>query len=327
VRTYQSGFVACLLAAASLAAAPPPSSQASPAPAVATPAPVAELGIALPAVGGRRWERTQKEYFNQAVMRDIRDNLHATYVRTGWIPDWFRFEELRWRREDQGLDAICSSGLKVMILIPSPKNDDKGFDHLVDDVGEFFSRYTLREFGCLRYAEVVNEADLPVNGFADVKEYAAFYARVAPVIAALGVKVITSGTSGKDTPWTWTLASIFRSLDPSPPVNGFGFHPYGVRPTQMADAVREMRVAAGAGRDASLPEIYVTEIAQTRADDLYQTIANLARVTPAITLYEYKTQPNEDPQYGLKNNPALYEAVQKAWASIHAPNEGALSAP
>jgi hypothetical protein len=121
VRTYQSGFVACLLAAASLAAAPPPSSQASPAPAVATPAPVAELGIALPAVGGRRWERTQKEYFNQAVMRDIRDNLHATYVRTGWIPDWFRFEELRWHREDQGLDAICSSGLKVMILIPSPK--------------------------------------------------------------------------------------------------------------------------------------------------------------------------------------------------------------
>jgi hypothetical protein len=287
-------------------------------PATAAP-PHAEIGIALPAVGGGHWARTHEKYFSAAVMEDIRDNLHASYVRTGWIPDGMALETHRWRREDQGLDAICSAGLHAMIIVPSPRDDKKGTDHLIANIVEFFSRYTLREFGCLRYAEIANEADLRANGFADVKEYASFYLRVAPAIAAWGVKVITSGTSGSDLPWTVTLASILHGATPRPPVNGFGFHPYGVLPALMPQAVNEMRAAIGPGRDGSTPEVYVTEIGQPRADDLYQTIVNLAPVTPTITIYEYMAQSNESPEYGLKNHPALYEAVQRAWATINSP--------
>lgn len=251
-------------------------------------------------------------------MQDIRDNLHATYVRTGWIPDGMVFETHRWRREDEGLDAICGAGLHAMIIVPSLRDDKKGEDDLVANVAEFFSRYTRREFGCLRYAEIANEADLRASGFADVKAYAEFYMRVAPTIAGFGVKVITSGTSGSDLPWTFTLASMLRSADPSPPVSGFGFHPYGVPPALMPRALNEMRAAIGVGRDGSLPEVYVTEIGQERAADLYQTIVNLAPITPTITIYEYMAQPKENPEYGLKNNPALYEAVQQALATTTA---------
>ncbi|MGB8965728.1 MAG: hypothetical protein WCB99_08820 [Candidatus Cybelea sp.] len=286
----------------------------------ATPAPgIAELGVALPAVGGRRWPRILKNYYNPAVMEDIRDNLHATYVRTGWIPDGLAWETHRWRREDQGLDAICSAGLRVMIIVPPPQDDKKGEEDLAANITEFFARYTAREFGCLRWAEIANEADLRANGFADVKEYAAFYQRIAPTVAGFGVKVITTGTSGSDLPWTITLASLLRQAEPSPPVSGFGFHPYGVLPAYLPRAMSEMRVAVGLTADGTVPKVYVTEIGQQRPADLYQTIVNLAHLTPTITIYEYLAQPNESPEYGLKNNPALYEAVQRAWATISEP--------
>lgn len=286
---------------------------------VATPTPrVAELGIELPAVGGRWGPRFFKRYFSAAVMQDIRDNLHASYVRTGWRPDGLAFESQRWHHEDQALDAICKAGLQTMIIVPSPRDDKEGEEDLVANVAEFFSRYTQREPGCLRYAEIANEADLRANGFTGVKEYAAFYLRVAPIIAGLGVKVITSGTSGSDLPWTETLALILRDADPSPPVSGFGFHPYGVLPASMPHEMSVMRAAVGLRSDGSIPEVYVTEIGQKRADDLYQTIVNLAPLTPTITIYEYLAQPDENPEYGLKNNPALYQAVQMAWATITA---------
>ena len=293
------------------------SSQSSPRP-VPTPAPIAALGIALPAVGGWHWFRMQKRYFTPTVLQDIRDNLHASFVRTGWIPDWAKFEDHRWHREDQGLDAICGSGLHVMILVPSPRNDEKGEEDLINNVGEFFARYAKREFGCLRYAEIVNEADLTANGFADVGDYAQFYERVAPMISALGIAVITSGTSGKDRPWTIALASLLRGASPAPPVNGYGFHPYGVPPSDMASAVAEMRASAGVTSAGTLADVYVTEIGLTDPSALYATIVNLAHATPAITIYEYMALPNEKPSYALKENPPLYAAVQKAWSAVTA---------
>jgi hypothetical protein len=251
-------------------------------------------------------------------MRDIHDNLRASFVRVGWRPDALRVEQVRWHREDQGLDTVCSSGLQAMILVPNPNDDHMGEQHLIDTVGEFFARYTRREFGCLRYAEIANEADLRTNGFANVSDYASYYKQVAPAIAALGIQVITSGTSGKDLPWIVALASILRSADPSPPVSGYGFHPYGVPPDQMATAVEQLRNAIGYGRDGLPPDVYVTEIGKENAADLYQTIVDLARVTPTVTIYEYMAQPSEDPKYGLRDNPALYDAVRRAAASIAA---------
>jgi hypothetical protein len=279
---------------------------------------IAELGIALPAVGGLRWTAIGKRYFNPAVMHDIRYNLHASYVRTGWIPGWFHSEQIPWNRENQGLDAICASGLHVMVIVPSPRDDKRGEADLIANIGDFFAHYSRREFGCLRYAEVANEADLAANGFKNVSDYASFYERVAPMIAVFGIDVITSGTSGEDVPWTIALASILRGVDPSPPLSGYGFHPYGVPPADMAGAVQQMRDAAAAGEDGPAPTVYVTEIAQKNPTDLYQTIVNLAPVTPAITIYEYMAQHNEDPEYGLRDNPALYTAVQRAWDFINA---------
>lgn len=292
-------------------------SQSPPRPAP-TLAPVAALGIALPAVGGWHWFRMQKKYFTPAVLHDIRDNLHASYVRTAWIPDWAKFEDHRWHREDQGLDAICSSGLTAMILVPSPKNDEKGEDDLISNIGEFFARYAKREFGCIRYAEIVNEADLTANGFADVNDYARFYERVGPVIAAYGIAVITSGTSGKDRPWTIALSSLLRTADPTPPVSGYGFHPYGVAPDDMASAVTEMRAAAGVTSTGTLADVYVTELGITDPGALYTAIVNLAHATPAITIYEYMALPDEKTSYSLKENPALYAALQKAWSDVTA---------
>lgn len=304
--------VAAILAALPLAPLPGGSQTSS------SPSPsLAQLGVALPAVGGVHWPALRKRYFTPEIMRDIHDNLHADFVRVGWRPDGLRLEQLRWHREDQGLDTICGSGLQAMILVPNPNDDHKGEQDLIDTVGEFFARYTRREFGCLRYAEIANEADLPANGFRNVSDYAAYYARVAPVIAAFGIEVITSGTSGKDVPWTVALASILRSANPSPPVSGYGFHPYGVPPDQMAAAVAQLRDAIGADRDGTVPKVYVTEIGEKNPAELYETIVQLAHVTPAITIYEYMAQQSEDPQYGLRDNPALYDAVRRAWTSIN----------
>jgi hypothetical protein len=278
----------------------------------------AQLGIALPAVGGIHWPAIRRRFFTPAVMRDVHDNLHASFVRVGWRPDGLRLDQVRWHHEDQGLDTICSSGLQAMILVPNPNDDHMGEQHLIDTVGEFFARYTRREFGCLRYAEIANEADIRTNGFASASDYASYYKQVAPAIAAFGIQVITSGTSGKDLPWTVALASILRNANPSPPVSGYGFHPYGVPPDQMAAAVEQLRDAIGTGPDGVAPTIYVTEIGKNNAADLYQTIVRLAPVTPTVTIYEYMAQPNEDPEYGLRDNPALYDAVRRAGAAITA---------
>lgn len=310
--------IASALFAIAFVLAPPMRATRAEMPPGVAPSPVAQLGVQLPNVGGWHWFKDiLHTFFTPAVMADIRDNLHATYVRTGWIPDEFKFETVHWKREDEGMDAICGAGLKAMIVVPNPQDDAKGVADLISSVRAFFDRYTKREFGCLRYAEITNEADLPRNGFDGVEQYAKYYESVAPIVASFGVTVITSGTSGKDLPWTARLAQILRDADPRPPVDGYGFHPYGVPPDQMAEATLEMRRAAGTPAGGQPPNVYVTEIGQENAADLYRTIVDLARATPAITIYEYLPQPGEDSRYGVKNDPARYRAVQRAWEYLH----------
>lgn len=278
-------------------------------------APVAQLGVELPTLGGGNWWTVLRpRYISPENMQDIRDGLHASYVRTGWIPSRLR-HEIRWRREDDGMDVICSSGLHLMALVPSIKDDDRGEDDVVANVREFFGRYTARYPGCIRYAEIANEADLQASRFADVESYAEYYGRIAPIVASFGIPVITSGVSGKDLPWTYALARLLRDADA--PVDGYGFHPYGVAISELAGATAALAHVAAARSNAPLPAVYVTEIGQSEARDLYETIVGLARVTPAITIYEYAAQPGEDPRYGLKNNPALYSAMQRAWSALH----------
>jgi hypothetical protein len=268
--------------------------------------PAAQLGVQFPSIARLR-------YYTHSAIVDIRDNLHASYVRTGWIPDWFKYEKVRWTREDEAMHRLCSAGLKVMIITPSPNDDDKGERDLIDDIGEFFSRYDRLDPHCVQYAELANEADLPRNGFKDVKAYARYYEMVAPLAAEHGAKVITSGTSGKDLPWIYALGSILRNATPEPPIDGIGFHPYGIAPRDVAAATLEMRRAAGPLGNKALPDAYITELGRKNAEDLYASLVALAQAAPAVNIFEYETQPDDEIGFGLKNNPALYDAVKRAW--------------
>lgn len=264
------------------------------------------------------WYFVRNRYFTGDVMRDIAQNLHAKYVRLGWIPDWVRKERPRWRRQDQVLDAACGAGLRVLVLVPGPTDDTHGIRDEADNVREFFARYTAREPGCLRYAEIANEADLPKNGFSNVAAYARYYEVMAPIVASFGVLPITSGTSGEDVSWTHALAALLRDAKPSVPIGGYGFHPYNIPPAELAQAVREMRQAASAPGDAAPPNVYVTEFGETSPRALYVAIANLAHATPLIVIYEYRSQPSDDtPGYALVDHPALYDAVKKASLLLH----------
>jgi hypothetical protein len=308
------GIVAASFLAAASARATQPSAAASH---------PAQLGVELPTIGiifrdyGWRWRVTFENFFSSKVMNDIRDNLHASYVRTGWIPDWIARERRHhraWRGEDEAMRSICGSGLHVMIIVPNEAQDALGSDHLLENVRLFFARYARREPGCIAWAEIGNENDLPANGYRDVRSYASYYARVAPIVGSFGVRVITSGASGEDRSWTEDLAATLARLPSPPPVDGFGFHPYGVPASEMNAAVMAMRTAAATG-NGPLPPVYVTEIGEKSPDALFRTLLDLSRATPAITIYEYRAQPGEDPRYALKENPQLYAAAQKAWTA------------
>jgi hypothetical protein len=319
-RRFPFGIVAASWLAAVLTAGATPTIRAAD-------SPPAQLGVELPTIGiifrefGFRWRVTFQTYFSSEVMKDIRDDLHASYVRTGWIPDWIAREQRHqraWNSEDEAMRSICGSGLHAMIIVPAVTQDSQGIDHLLENVRLFFTRYTRREPGCIAWAEIGNENDLPANGYRDVRSYASYYARVAPIVASFGVPVITSGASGEDRSWTANLAAILAGLPSPPPVDGFGFHPYGVAASEMNAAVTAMRTAAAMGKSL-LPAVYVTEIGEKTPAALYATLLALARATPAVTIYEYRAQPGEDPRYALKDNPQLYAAAQRAWTAAFSP--------
>lgn len=273
----------------------------------------AALGVNLPTLGsafpdrGLRWPQVRAQFFSPQVAADIRDGLHATYVRTGWIPGWVRKEPPRpWFREDQALDALCTSGLRVMIVVPGPGQDPAGVGDLIASAKEFFTRYRRREPGCIAWAEIANEPDLPANGFASVDAYARYYARIAPVVASFGLPVIAGGTSGEKVAWTSRLSALLGAESPPPPLAGVGFHPYGVSVARLPRSLAAVRAAAG-GATA-----FVTELGEERASDLYDAILALAPLAPAITVYEYRAQPGEDPRYALTSDPRRYDAFARA---------------
>ena len=207
-----------------------------------------------------------------------------------------------------------------MIIVPGINNDGVSEADLVSNVKEFFARYTQREPGCLRYAEVVNEANLAVSGYGSPAPYASYYEKAAPIPKSYGIEVITSGTSGEDLTWTTDLSSLLQNAQVTPPVNGFGFHPYGVPPSEMVNATTAMRSAAGTSTwytgQCAATCIFVTEIGETNPTALYNTIVNLAWATPTVTIYEYKEQPGDNTEYGLVDHPSLYSAVKDAWAYV-----------
>ncbi len=283
--------------------------------------PAVQFGVEIPTIGitfDQSWPSTFDRYFSPDVARAIARELHPDYVRTGWIPDWVH-KRRSWHRENQVLDSVCGAGLHVMVIVPGLENDSRGEDDLLANVRTFFTRYTAREPGCLRYAEIANETNLPANGYRDADAYAAYYAKVAPIVAKFGVPVIASGVSGADTAWIARLGEALRVASPAPPLSGYGFHPYGVPVAGMQRAFHEMREAAGSLPGGAPAPLYVTEIGESNAQELYAAIVALAPLTPALTVYEYRAQPGEaDARYALADHPALEDAVRRAFADVRA---------
>ncbi len=271
---------------------------------------IAQLGINLPTMGivywasGRNWRWSVANYFSPAVMSEIKNTLHADYVRTGFIPDWVHRERPAWQREDRVMDDACHAGLGVMVIVPTG-NDKLGTDDLAVTAGTFFTRYTVREKNCKLVAEIGNEDNLTKSPQA----YAAIFESEAPEIRKLGVPVIASGTSELDVRWTRAVSALIGPVLP----DGFGFHPYDVPPGRMQGDIATMSLAI-AGKELS--RIYITEYGSGEAATLTTAILTLD-TQPAVTVYEYRCQPSDETcKYGLKDNPASYDAVARAFASV-----------
>lgn len=275
------------------------------------------------------WSCMAQNYFGPAIMKDIKNNLGATYVRTGWIP---ALRSTDWSEEDTVMDNACNAGLKVMVIVPGAP-DANNPANLPSAVDNFFSRYTQREKGCYFWAEVVNEANISDNGYSGSATYATYYESVAPIIGSYScngcsspIPVITSGVTqcpnpdetAKPVPWTEALANYLTYN--SAPVTGFGFHPYCVAPDQMASAFYSLRNAAVSGGWNYAPPIYGTEYGSSTGSDLYTAIVDLQWITNTFTVYEYKATPGEatgTAQDALvkatgEQNTARYTAVQNA---------------
>ena len=271
---------------------------------------IAELGINLPTMGivywaaGRNWRWTVANYFSPAVMSEIKNTLHADYVRTGFIPDWVHRERPEWQREDRVMDDACRAGLGVMVIVPTG-SDKLGAEDLAVTVGAFFMRYTAREKNCKLVAEIGNEDNLRLSPQA----YSSIFQSVAPEVRKLGVPVIASGTSELDVRWIKAVAALIAPALP----DGYGFHPYDVPPGRMQTDIATMS-SATAARDAS--RIYITEYGSGEADTLSSAILTLD-TQPAVTVYEYRCQPSDETcRYGLKDNPALFDAVARAFTTV-----------
>jgi hypothetical protein len=271
----------------------------------------ARVGINVPTMGivywaaGHNWRWTVANYFSPAVMSEIKNTLHADYVRTGFVPDWVHRERPKWQREDRVMDDACGAGLGVMVIVPT--GDDKlGSDDLATTVGAFFTRYAAREKNCKLIAEIGNEDNLTTSPQA----YAAIFESLAPEIRAMGVPVITSGTSELDTRWIRKVCDLIGALP-----TGYGFHPYDVAPDRMQSAIAGM---ASSTATQALDRIYITEYGSSDAATLTNAIRNLDS-QPGVTIYEYRCQPSDEScKYGLKDNPPLYKAVQNAFAFVRA---------
>jgi hypothetical protein len=295
-------------------------------------------------------------------MQDIKNNLHADYVRTGWIYGWahdentkpngvnsgscpgssttYRTADTTFCYEARAIKNACDNGLSVMVIVPpGDPTDSTQNSAILTQVKNFFQKFTGYDSeigynwnGCIKWAEIANEQNIttPYSGNAD--SYSYYYTSAANYIGTIAannnvtIGVITSGTSGEDTQWTQRLSWDLGQPAPTDraPVAGFGYHPYNISPANVASTVQAMQTAA---YPSEWPNpicgnqtcIYVTEVGETSATSLLATVENLNRVTPTVTIFEYRATPGDtQSMYALENldgsHTSLHDAfVQAAW--------------
>lgn len=286
-------------------------------------------------------------FYSPAVMNDIKNNLGADYVRLGFIPDWMGANgnaaetcngatttttaASRFCIEDKVLQNACNAGLNVLILtqLYSPNGNQENTDSNTI-ITQFFNEMTNHYPGCIKWAELGNEADLdvaPLNG--DMGAYATYYEEVASHVEShTEISLITAGTSGVNVQWVKNVGYyvIMPPPDSRPRVDGIGVNPYGTAPADMASAMAS-QISTLPGRfpnplcnNATCP--YATEVGETSAGDLIQSVENLDKNTPIITVYNYHAVPGDlNPNMALKNvagtKTGLYSAYVTAANYVH----------
>lgn len=293
---------------------------------------IALTGVNLPTMGivypGHTWKWTYQRFFDSAVMNDIEKDLHADFVRTGWIPNWVRLRG--WAHIDQAMDSICkNSHLGVWVLVPELSDDKLGLADLQNSVNEFFTRYlpggvNAEPQGCIFGAEIGNENDVatingtPNPGYLSPSAYASTFEALDPVIYNHNITtIVTGGISGFDMNWFKPMAQAlnqwcYPATACTQPA-GYGVHPYNTYPGAMQSAIDLM---ASFTRFNDPSRIYATEYGNANPQTLSNAILALDH-QPLVNIYEYRCQSVYDAcQYALKSHPSLFKAVASAFETI-----------
>lgn len=309
---------------------------------------------------GGTWSYEQCTYENyldeQHLVNDIKDNLGADYIRLSWNPDeernlfnngactgaaepW-KTQATYFCFEDRILKTACTHNLNVFMLTPTIPNDSQGENDLLYGpfgIKAFFDQFAPEYPKCIIGAEVVNEANVPSNGFnGQASQYAPFYLLAAQIISTDNIKIVTSGVTGQNTNYATfatNLGNILRSDRVSTPVplSGFGFHPYLPigSPADMATYIQQMINNYGPWGDqlCTTPDdpggtcVYALEWGSSNATLLGYGIEGANYQSPVFTVCCYKQAGNDTSglYLKLKDNTATqdYFAFQTAAQYVH----------
>lgn len=285
------------------------------------------VGVEVPILGGAgSGTSTTSSLYGPAAMSDIKNNLGADYVRTGWVPDHVNAESsrsIRWIDEDYTIDAACQAGLHVMTIVPPHWEDSNGEGDYLSMISEYFTRYTQREpTGCLLWAEYDNEPNLNnnsgPNSYANVNDYANWFETANPYLNSYGLRVITGGTSGVADSWNKSLYGLLSASGVT--VTSYGYHPYDV-PSPVTAQNESAKVNEFISDTTnSIYNYDLTEVGETSASNESNIIYDSNYCFGnSLTIYTYSSLSSSDP-FSLVTHSALYSAVKTGFASVHATN-------
>jgi hypothetical protein len=262
------------------------------------------------------------------TLNDIRNNLHADYIRTRWDYQFWLNENQDWAEEDAALKNVCNDGIPIGIMLPGP---DEALDAtpavtyatLGAAIGAFFARYTAAGTGraacTFMYAELGSEENL---GQSTPAEYSSYYKIVAPYIVPYkayiydglvpagpsGVKFTGSPAHLTGIAWTQQVAPNINAVPVADAPSAYGIDPYG---TMVSDLAGAMTTIADAASTSQVPVstgsggVAVTEIGMDDCDneppncttgpqpgnhDMLDTLSDFGGVVPFVTVYEYSAR-------------------------------------
>jgi hypothetical protein len=291
---------------------------------------------------GEEWQCMFSTYYPESIFADIRNNLNALFVRTGWSYGEYLADGATTYNSavDTIIGRACKHGLGTLLIIYPPSSvTPQSIENETIAVESALQEDETANPGCIFWTELDNEPNLLKDKaiHADLSLYEEWYENLAPTLTdELELPVITGGTSGFDSGncpapgpsgppgdgqeicgkiWVYWLSQAFEPPSVRPPVDCYGFHPYDA----VGEMVYAMQIMDGAPTGLPRP-ICVTEIGNSTASTLETIIGNLDTLTPLLSVYEYEQTDGETGNLWLVSYPdrtqtALYAAVQAAFAT------------